>query len=201
MPRFRRTTLLIALTTALVALTASPASAAPVFASGFEDPQISDGFKQYAAGEQLGAWTVASGSVDIVTYWEHAEGQQSLDLNGSAEGAVSRTVPAQLLTTYKVTYAVAGNPEGGPTVKSGKVSINGQQVDAFSFSIAGKSIYNMGWVYRSFYFTNLLSASSVLQFSSTSPSIWGPALDDVKVESCLLIFCPASASTVNRIQS
>jgi choice-of-anchor C domain-containing protein len=200
MLRLRRTTLLIALTTALVALTASPAAAAPVFADGFEDPPLSVGFQQYVAGEQVGGWTVASGSVDIVTYWEDAEGRQSLDLNGNAEGSVVRTVPAQLLTTYKVTFAVAGNPEGGPVVKSGKVSVNGQQVDAFSFSVAGKSIYNMGWAYRSFYFTNLLSASSLLQFSSTSPSIWGPVLDDVKVESCLLILCPASASSVNRIR-
>ncbi|MGC4943809.1 choice-of-anchor C family protein [Kribbella sp. DT2] len=192
--------MLIALTTALVALTASPASAAPVFANGFEDPPLSVGFKQYVAGEQFGGWTVASGTVDVVTYWENAEGLQSLDLNGTAEGSVARTLPAQLLTTYKVTFAVAGNPEGLPTVKSGKVAVNGQQVDAFTFSTAGKNIRNMGWVYRSFYFTNLLSTSSVLRFTSTSPSIWGPVLDDVKVESCLLILCPASASTVNRIR-
>jgi choice-of-anchor C domain-containing protein len=200
MPKLRRTTLLIALITALVALTASSAAASPVLASGFEDPPLSVDFKQYVAGQQFGGWTVASGTVDVVTYWENAEGRQSLDLNGTAEGSVARTLPAQLLTTYKVTFAVAGNPEGLPTVKSGKVTVNGQQVDTFTFSVAGKNIHNMGWVYRSFYFTNLLSTSSVLQFSSTSPSIWGPVLDDVKVESCLLILCPASASTVNRIR-
>ncbi|WBQ04832.1 DUF642 domain-containing protein [Kribbella sp. CA-293567] len=201
MPKLRRTALLIALTTALVGLTASPAAAAPVLASGFEDPLISGGYKEYVAGQQFGGWTVASGTVDSVSYWQNAEGRQSLDMNGTSAGSVARTLPAQLLTTYKVTYAVAGNPEGLPTIKSGKVSVNGQQVDTFTVSVAGKNIGNMGWVYRSFYFTNLLSSSTVLQFTSTTaPTRWGPVLDDVKVESCLLILCPASASTVNKIR-
>src|SRR5687768_11111054 len=137
MPRLRRTTLLIALTTVLVALSAPPAAAAPVFADGFEDPPLSVSYKEYLAGQQFGGWTVASGTVDVVTYWENAEGRQSLDLNGTAQGSVARTLPAQLLTTYKVTFAVAGNPEGLPTVKSGKVTVNGQQVDTFTFSVAG----------------------------------------------------------------
>ncbi|ADB30213.1 conserved hypothetical protein [Kribbella flavida DSM 17836] len=151
------------------------------------------------AGQQFGGWTVTSGSVDLTTDWVDAEGRQSLDLNGSGDGAVARSLPAQLLTTYKVTFAVAGNPEGSPTVKSGKATVNGQEVDTFTFSIAGKNNFSMGWVYRSFYFTNLLSASSVLQFAGTSGSAWGAVIDDVKVESCLLILCPASAATVNRI--
>ncbi|ONI71786.1 hypothetical protein BWI15_16765 [Kribbella sp. ALI-6-A] len=199
MPKFRRTTLLLALSTALVALTASPASAAPVFANGFEDPALGVEFHDYVAGQQFGGWTVTSGSVDLTTDWQDAEGRQSLDLNGSNDGSVARTLPATLLTTYKVTFAVAGNPEGGPVVKSGNVKVNGQQVDTFTFSVAGKNNWNMGWVYRSFYFTNLLSNSSVLEFAGTTGSAWGAVIDDVKVESCLLIICPASASTVNRI--
>ncbi|MEV8372947.1 DUF642 domain-containing protein [Kribbella sp. NPDC056861] len=180
-------------------MTAAPASATSNFASGFEDPPLSVEFYDYIAGQQFGGWTVTSGSVDLTTDWVDAEGQQSLDLNGSGDGAVARTLPTQLLTTYKVSFAVAGNPEGPPTVKSGTVKVNGQQVDAYTFSVAGKNNYNMGWTYRSFYFTNLLSASAVLEFAGTSASSWGAVIDDVKVESCLLILCPASAASVNRI--
>ncbi|MET7277134.1 DUF642 domain-containing protein [Kribbella sp. NPDC005582] len=199
MPKLRRTTFLLALSTLLVGLTASPASAAAVFANGFENPRVPAYFSSFGAGQQFDGWTVTAGGVDLVASWQDAEGRQSLDLNGAVNGSVARTLPSQLLTTYKVTFAVAGNPEGPPAVKSGKVEVNGQEVDTFTFSIVGKSPTSMGWVYRSFYFTNLLSSSSVLQFSGTSGGNWGPAIDDVKVESCLLILCPASASTVNRI--
>ncbi|WBQ03316.1 DUF642 domain-containing protein [Kribbella sp. CA-293567] len=199
MPKYRRTTLLVALSTLLVALTATPAAAAPVFANGFEKPVLSVEFASYVAGQQFDGWQVTSGGVDLTTDWTDAEGRQSLDLNGSNDGTVARTLPTQLLTTYKVSFAVAGNPEGAPVVKSGNVAVNGQQVDSFTFSIAGKNNSAMGWTYRSFYFTNLLSSSAVLAFAGTSGSAWGAVIDDVKVESCLLIICPASASTVNRI--
>jgi choice-of-anchor C domain-containing protein len=197
--KFRRTTFLLALSTALVALTASPASAAPVFANGFENPQLAVDFEEYVAGQQFDGWSVTAGSVGLTTDWQSAEGRQSLDLSGFNDGTVARTLPAALLTTYKVTYALAGNSEGGPVLKSGKVSVNSRQVDTFTFSIAGKDNGNMGWTYRSFYFTNLLSSSSVLSFAGTTGTAWGAVIDDVKVESCLLILCPASASQANRI--
>jgi hypothetical protein len=125
MPKFRRTTFLLALSTLLVAVTATPAAAAPVLANGFEDPAITAGFHEYFTGESFDGWRVTSGTVDVVALFVDAEGRQSLDLNGSEDGAAARTLPAQLLTTYKVTFAVAGNTEGPPTVKSGKVTVNG----------------------------------------------------------------------------
>ena len=199
MPTFRRTTLLLALSTVLIGLTGSPASAAPVHATGFEQPVISPGFRTFSVGAQVGGWSVTAGSVDIVTYWQQTEGRQSLDLNGNGNGSIARSVPAQLLTTYKVTYAVAANTEGPPAVKTGKVTVNGQQVDTIAVDTVGRSNQNMGWAYRTFYFTNLLSSSSTLAFAGTSGTIWGAVIDDVKVESCLLVLCPATASTSNRI--
>ncbi|WP_165956800.1 DUF642 domain-containing protein [Kribbella antibiotica] len=199
MSKLRRTTFLLALSTLLVTLTAAPASAATVYSTGFENPPVSAAFQEYFTGQQFDGWTVTAGTVDTVTLWQDAEGRQSLDLNGSLDGSIARTLPAQLLTTYKVTFAVAGNTQGPPVLKSGKVQVNGQDVDSFTFSIAGKNPGNMGWVYRSFYFTNLLSTSSVLQFNGTTGTAYGAVIDDLKVESCLLVLCPASASTVNRI--
>ncbi|MFI5734034.1 DUF642 domain-containing protein [Kribbella sp. NPDC051587] len=200
MPRVRRVALVVALSVWLVGVSAWPAAATAGFVNGFESPRLTVEFQDYVAGQQFDGWTVTSGSVDLTTDWTDAEGRQSLDLNGSNDGAVARTLPAQLLTTYKVTFAVAGNPEGPPAVKSGKVAVNGQEVDAFTFSIAGKNNGNMGWVYRSFYFTNLLSSTAVLQFAGTTGTAWGAVVDDVKVESCLLILCPSGAAAANRIR-
>lgn len=198
--KFRRTTFLLALSTALVALTATPASAAPILASGFETPRLTVEFQGFGTGQQLDGWTVTSGGVDLTTDWQDAEGRQSLDLNSSSPGAVARTFPTQLLTTYKVTFALAGNTEGPPALKSGRVSVNGQELDTFTFDTTGKSNANMGWTYRTFYFTNLLSGTATLEFASTSLQAWGPVIDDIKVDSCLLVLCPAAASHVNRIR-
>ncbi|MEU5783415.1 DUF642 domain-containing protein [Micromonospora lupini] len=198
-PRARRTTIGVALAAVLsallTALTASPAAAAVVFADGFENPAIAGDFTEYAAGQQFGPWTVTTGTVGLTRDWEAAEGDQSLDLNGFSPGAVARTLPTRLLTTYRVSYALAGNPDNGPLVATGRVTANGQVIDSFSFDTTGHTPSAMGYVYRTTYFTNVLSATTVLQFASTTQDAFGPVIDDVRVESCLLVICPAGAAT------
>ncbi|MCG5440986.1 DUF642 domain-containing protein [Micromonospora sp. PSH25] len=202
-PRTRRTAigvaLAMALTALLTALPASPAAAAPVFADGFENPAIPSDFTEFAAGQQFGAWTVTAGTVGLTRDWQAAEGNQSLDLNGFSPGAVARTLPTKLLTTYRVSYALAGNPDNGPLIVTGKVTANGHTVDSFSFDTAGHTPSAMGYVYRTFYFTNILSAATVLQFASTTADAFGPVIDDVRVESCLLVICPAGTAAAVRI--
>ncbi|GAB3981582.1 DUF642 domain-containing protein [Plantactinospora veratri] len=196
--RARRTSvgagLAVALAALLTLLTANPASAAVVFADGFENPVIFNDFTTFAAGQQLGPWTVTSGTVDLTRDWQHAEGNQSLDLNGSGPGAVARSLPTTLLTTYRVRYALAGNPDNGPVVTSGTVTANGQTIDNLTFDTTGQNPSDMGYVYRTVYFTNVLSSSTTLRFASTTPSAYGPVIDAVRVESCLLVVCPASAT-------
>ncbi|MGQ5262028.1 DUF642 domain-containing protein [Micromonospora sp. ZYX-F-536] len=202
-PRTHRTATGVALAAALsallTALTASPAAAAPVFADGFESPAITSDFTEFAAGQQIGPWTVTTGTVGLTRDWQTAEGNQSLDLNGFSPGAVARTLPTKLLTTYRVSYALAGNPDNGPLIATGKVTANGQTVDSFSFDTAGHTPAAMGYVYRTFYFTNILSAATVLQFASTTVGAFGPVIDDVRVESCLLVICPADTATAVRV--
>lgn len=197
-PRARRTTLGASLAVALSALlavsTATPAAAAPVFADGFESPPIFNDFTTFIAGQELGPWSVTTGTVDLTRDWQHADGNQSLDLNGYSPGAVARTLPTKLLTTYRVTYALAGNPDSGPIVVTGGVTANGRTVDSFTFDTTGRTPSDMGYVYRTFYFTNILSASTAIQFASTTPNAHGPVIDDVRVESCLLVICTADAS-------
>src|SRR4051794_13237389 len=62
-----------------------------------------------------GAWTVNSGSVDIIgTYWQPPiPGQGSLDLDGNSNGQISQALSGLISgQTYALTFALSGNPDG-----------------------------------------------------------------------------------------
>ncbi|CAL9415489.1 hypothetical protein SUDANB171_01739 [Streptomyces sp. enrichment culture] len=143
------------------------------------------GFTELAAGQSIGPWQVTSGSVDLIGagFWQAAEGDQSLDLSGRAAGAVAQTFTTVPGTTYTVTYALAGNTAGAPTVKTGKVLVDGQNFQDFSFDITGKSRTDMGYVYRQFTFV-ATAGSTTLTFVSTTDTAMGPVIDDVTVTTC-----------------
>jgi hypothetical protein len=89
---------------------AQPAAIAAASASGdaadsvnlitngsFESPSIwqSNSVVEYDAGSTaMPGWTVGGNSVDLVgeSYWQAEDGDQSVDLSGSAPGSVSQTV-------------------------------------------------------------------------------------------------------------
>lgn len=165
----------------------SAAAAVRLQDGGFESPRVAPRtFDEFTAGQSFGPWRVVSGSVDLIGagYWQAAQGVQSLDLNGNNTGAVSQTFATVPRRTYSVTYALAGNPEAGPTVKTGKVLVDGQAFQDFSFDTTGKNNTNMGYVYRQVTFV-ATGPSTTLTFASTtlrSPA--GPVVDDVKVTPC-----------------
>jgi choice-of-anchor C domain-containing protein len=150
-------------------------------------------FVNVGAGSTIGAWTVSEGNVDLIGagFWQAADGVQSLDLEGSAfplAGAVTQTFSTLPLFKYRVTYQLAGNPASGPTIKTGQVIAGDSVIQSFSFDVTGKSITNMGYVGKTTHFiaTNL---STTLTFRSTTGSGFGPVIDKVRVESCLLVIC------------
>lgn len=111
--------------------------------------------------------------------WQPAEGTFSLDLNKASPGSIGQSIDTVPGKKYLVTFALAGNPESGPAVKTLRVSA-GTQFHDFSFDITGKSIYNMGWTKKSWTF----SAEGVLTnlvFQSLTSGSFGPALDNVRV--------------------
>lgn len=111
--------------------------------------------------------------------WQAAEGRFSLDLNRTNPRNIGQSIDTVPGKKYLVTFALAGNPEGGPAVKTLRVSA-GTQFHDFSFDITGKSIYNMGWTKKSWTF----SAEGVLTnllFQSLTSGSFGPALDNVRV--------------------
>ncbi|MGH3874907.1 MAG: protein kinase domain-containing protein [Pseudonocardiaceae bacterium] len=105
------------------------------FDGGFETPQLAAYTDVViVAGQPIGAWTVTQGQANLIGagYWSAAEGAQSVDLSGFIDGAIAQTfstIPGQ---TYLVEFALAGNPDGLPGVKTGRASVNGQPVMDFS---------------------------------------------------------------------
>lgn len=176
----------------LAAASAGTASAASRFDDGsFEYPVAPRGsFVQLSPGQTMGPWTVVSGTVDHIGagFWQAAEGDQSVDLSGTSAGTVAQTFTTVPGTRYTVSYAVAGNPAGPPAVKTGKVLVDGQNVQDFTFDITGRTATDMGYVYRELTF-RATKATTTLTFASTTAGAYGPVLDDVTVEACRP--CPA----------
>jgi choice-of-anchor C domain-containing protein len=137
-----------------------------------------------------GAWTVNSGSVDVIgTYWQPpVAGQGSLDLDGNSDGTISQTLGG-LVTgqTYALTFALSGNPDGSPTTKTVQVSINGQSEQSetltFNYQATGPTRPSpMNYVTESLTFT-YNGTGNVLSFASLDnpSSPFGPVLGDVSV--------------------
>ncbi|WP_432588152.1 choice-of-anchor C family protein [Streptomyces sp. HD1123-B1] len=167
--------------------TGASAVAASRFDDGsFETPRVSaNSFQTVSAGGSIGPWQVTSGSVDQIGagYWQAAEGDQSVDLSGTTGGTVSQTFTTVPGKRYTVTYSLAGNPGFGPAVKTGKVLVDGQNFQDFTFDTTGKSTTNMGYVTREVSFV-ATGTTTTLAFASTTNTAAGPVLDDVRVREC-----------------
>jgi choice-of-anchor C domain-containing protein len=194
--RWRRLSAGVAVVGALTgvgAFVATPAEAASGLGDGgFESPVIPAWtFHTYFAGESVGPWTVTSGSVELngAGFWQAADGQQSLDLDGADTGAISQTFSTNLLTAYQVSYSLAGNPDDIPAVKTGKVLVNGHVAQNFSFDTTGTSRANMGYVTKSFTFLSAGTSAKLEFVSTTTPGGYGPVIDKVSVTGCLLVIC------------
>lgn len=129
----------------------------------------------------ISGWRVSRGEIDVTVYWESYDGNRSLDLNGWMPGGIEQTIRTVPGGQYQVTFAMAGNPSGPPTMKVMGVSA-GNQSSVFAFDVTGRTIRAMGWTLRSWTFTAIDTVSTV-EFFSLDPtgSIYGPALDKVSI--------------------
>jgi choice-of-anchor C domain-containing protein len=185
---------LLALATIASVGLCAPASASLIVNGSFESGLATIGnFTTLNGGDStsITGWTVTGGqsAIDYIgTYWTAADGQRSLDLNGLAPGGIQQTFSVVSGQTYQVSFAMAGNPAGGPVVKTlnGIVDVT---TDGFSFDTTNTSLSNMGWKMMSFTFT-ATTTSETLDFESTTtansqnptfPFAFGPALDNVSV--------------------
>ncbi|MER6392449.1 choice-of-anchor C family protein [Streptomyces sp. NPDC059382] len=195
-----RTSLVAVTVAALLCAGSGSAAAGPAAAavSRFDDGSFEypaapvNAFTTVSAGQSIGPWKVTGGAVDLIGagFWQAAEGDQSVDLNATQAGAVAQTFATTAGQRYTVTYSLAANPEGGPAVKTGRVLLDGQNIQDFSFDSTGKTRSAMGYVNRQVTFV-ASGASTTLGFAGTVAGSYGPVIDDVRVQGC----CPCSCGT------
>jgi choice-of-anchor C domain-containing protein len=126
----------------------------------------------------------------VGSHWTAADGVRSIDLSGNAIGGIQQTFSTVVNQQYKLSFSLAGNPDGEPTTKQMLTFGAGTLfVEGLLFDTTGKTRDNMGWTDKVFYFT-ALSDYTTLFFQSLTGTAFGPALDNVSVSAVPL---PAAA--------
>jgi choice-of-anchor C domain-containing protein len=134
-----------------------------------------------ASNNCLAGWTITSGSVDLIrTYWQSADGLYNLDMAGNEPGAIQQTIPTLIGQLYQVSFFLSGNPDGGGGIRTLHVQADGGPLGIYSFSTAGRTKSNMGWIEQNYLFT-ATGASTALTFASGMTGPYGPALDNVSI--------------------
>ena len=167
----------------------APAPTPALANGGFEAPAIpANAFIRYGTGSTIGPWRVIQGNVDLTgaNFWQAADGRQSLDLEGSESGTIEQQLSTRIGGCYTVTFALAGNPDGGPTIKRGFARVTQNTLGRptvqknFIFNTTGRSRANMGYIPQRFRF-RAFAPSSTLTFASTTGGGYGPVIDAVSV--------------------
>jgi choice-of-anchor C domain-containing protein len=174
-----------------------PCLAAPFQNGSFENASVDPGgsFVTLADGSmQITGWTVISGDIDYIgTYWVASTGVRSLDLVGDQNvGGIEQTFDTVPGATYRVSFDLAGNPQGPPTIKPLTVNAGGVVQD-YTFDTTGKTVSNMGWVTNQLTFT-ASGPTTTLSFISDTTGLgccYGAALDNVIVQLVQLPPAPA----------
>lgn len=167
-----------------VGLCAVGAAQANLLTNGsFESKVANNPFQNYLAGSSnLTGWTVGGHSIDhIRDYWQPQDGLQSVDLNGSKTGWISQAFATVAGDFYTVSFWISGNPDGLPTVKTMRVSVDNAAgtFKDFTRDSTGVTRPNMKWEQRSFTFT-ADSSLTTLKFASLDSGAFGMALDNVE---------------------
>jgi choice-of-anchor C domain-containing protein len=149
----------------------------------FEDPIVRNiTFDTYWQDQSFGAWTVESGSIDHISehYWQAASGRQSVDLTGSNMGAIYQDLFLPIGDTYLLQFALAGNPEGAPSIKIVEIWWGSTLLDTLTFDVTGRTNWDMEWSYHHYVVTNF-NAITRLSFRSQITGYFGPVIDQVSV--------------------
>jgi choice-of-anchor C domain-containing protein len=101
-----------------------------------------------------------------------------VDLNGNGPGAIGQTFVTTPGATYRVTFCLAGNPQGLVAVKTLDVSATGGPTASYQFDTTGRTLTDMGWTQRTYDFV-ATGASTTVTFTSTTSTAFGPAVDNV----------------------
>jgi choice-of-anchor C domain-containing protein len=159
----------------------------------FEDGvDLNTGFITLNAGDtSIYNWTIGGDSVDYVgSFWTASAGDRSIDMSGLGAGTIEQTFDTDPGQWYKVTFDLAGNSGGSPSVKEMQASIDSGGsffTESYTFDTTGQSVTDMGWITNELVF-NAEGSTSTLRFSSLTGGGYGPALDNVTVSAVPLPF-------------
>jgi len=133
------------------------------------------------SGSSFGAWTVTSGSVDLIgTYWQSPSGPGggSVDLDGDTPGAISQNL-SLIAGSYVLSFDLSGNPDGAPTVKTVDVTV-GSANQSYTYTIGTNTHANMSYTVETLDFT--ATGPTALTFTSQDQnSPYGPVIGAVEV--------------------
>ena len=175
---------LVVMALSLVGFVGSASAATiPITNGSFEQGTLTDPFTTVVATDStaITGWTVSAGSVDYIgNYWQADDGTRSLDMSGNGAGTIEQQIFVQQAGNVTVNFAMAGNTDGPPLVKSLRVSLTGPVgSQVFVFDTTGQSHANMGWVDYAAEFSILAAGNYTLAFQSLDNTAFGPALDNI----------------------
>jgi choice-of-anchor C domain-containing protein len=157
---------------------------------GFETPTAIDPFTPNM-DTGLTGWSISPGNIDLIsTLWNPpiGGGAQSIDLSGCARATISQDIITTPGESYKLTFALAGNPyPQSNTVRKVAITWGNDAPIIRSFDTAGKSYpSDMGWTtvtdIPSFQATTNPTALKFQDVSENDNACVGVALDNIIVE-------------------
>lgn len=147
-------------------------------------------YQNFSAGSNaISGWSVVRGSVYsmLCCFWQDGAGDRSLEFtadnapNPGEAGSIAQTVGTIAGHTYRLTFALAGNPDNvPPTIKHLRVTAAAESADFF-FDVSGKSRGTMGWAYQQFVFTAVTEATRIALVGKDDNTCCGAAVDDVRL--------------------
>lgn len=150
-----------------------------------------DTFQTVLSGQSYAGWnSVGSGDVEFCgagVLVPAVQGQGSVDLNGIGfQGAIAQTLGTLSGHTYKIRFALSGNPGvfGQPSLGNKTMDLlwNGNVAGSFVFThLPSDTQQNMRWEYHEI--TLFGNGNDLLSFASTTSAYndAGPVLDDITV--------------------
>lgn len=128
-------------------------------------------------------WTVTGDRIDYLgPPWDVADGKRAIDLDGNnGIGGITQTFTTTRGTAYMLSFDLSGNPQGGPTIKTVRVGMDGVMHD-YTFNTSGQTREHLRWQTHHFV-TVAAAAATTLSFTSLSPSgnSYGALIDNVSV--------------------
>lgn len=167
----------------------------------FESLNVVSGFTGHSTGETFTNWTVQDaprgamqdapssvvgvkydGVEHVGYYWQAEEGNQSVDLNRDFAGSIYQDLITNPNKDYLLSFALAGNPDGGSIIKTVQVNF-GNFTTNQTFNIVNSSRNNMRWQNISLLIpkTNLTENTTRLSFTSLDDNAYGAAIDNVSI--------------------